>query len=146
MRWIKWGVKETEKFPEMVNTCAIDSILVIFFYIYNEDPEIKQTIRHRSPVLGRILDHMKQHRHDDARRIFVEHHNRYRDLLKKKEEIDLDSMIQDWMPLIKSLTGYKSKCSLKCDSCNIEYYKEKQSNYEYGVIRTHGVLSNHFIK
>ena len=34
LRFIKWGVSGTTKFPEMYNTCAIDTLLVIMYYIY----------------------------------------------------------------------------------------------------------------
>ena len=72
----------------------MDSILVLIYYIQNEDAQIRATIKHRVPVLGRILDHMKQHRHDDARRIFVEHHNRYSDFLDLNNEI---KMLQNFL-------------------------------------------------
>jgi hypothetical protein len=34
LRFIKKGVLGTRKFPEMYNTCAIDTLKVIMYYIY----------------------------------------------------------------------------------------------------------------
>ena len=32
------------------------------------------------------------------------------------------------MPLLKSVTGYKDRCTKKCSACSSNYYKEKQLN------------------
>jgi hypothetical protein len=106
LRFIKWGVSGTNKFPEMYNMCAIDKLLVIMYYIYNKETEVKALVKDRSPILEKVMDSLANNTCDDARHIVVQHNFCHKEKLSQSKKIDLYSVLQDWMPFFKFLTGF----------------------------------------
>ena len=68
---IVWGIKKSDKWPKVINTCAIDTILVILNVFFNRNDVIRDFIQQKVPILSHVMILVNKMDHDEARILMI---------------------------------------------------------------------------
>ena len=125
---IKWGLTSSKYNPIMTNTCAIDSLLSIFYYLYyNRHVREDVTIDKVSP-LGLLLHHLEASKPDIACYEIARINRNFSSITITGINVNLTSSIGNWLNLFRPFLSFQSKHHIVCDGCNRKYSKMVTSN------------------
>ena len=120
---IKWVVKKSNAYPGIVNTCALDTILVILYYIRSISVQVYDIMDEQNSTLRDVMKLLDEHKNDLARYEITKKNSNFSHIKKGDSRFNLVSMISDWMHMFKTVTCITIKSEMTCTSCVNSYEK-----------------------
>ena len=123
---IDWSVKKQDGIPGMTNTCALDTMLFLVYYIRNHYEYVMSFVNSCNSTLKSVMRLMDDDMHDMARYLLTKTNTNFAHIKVTDNFFDLDSSIGDWLNVFRSLTTIGIRKGIECTKCNKKVSKQRK--------------------
>ena len=115
-------------YPGIINTCALDSVLYIFYHIQKNNMVNNRVRVNENSTTGIVMDLLSNKQSNMARYKMTKAKRKFMNIKLTDECYNIYSSVGDWLNLFSRYLKFESTIVTKCDYCDKVIKKKHQAN------------------